>query len=157
MGGGVMRGVDGLNELEAMVGHEVGTSEWFDIDQEMVTNFSELTGDFQWIHLDAKRANRELPFGGTIVQGFFTLSLIPMFRNQILDIRGVSRLINYGVNRVRFPEVVQIPSRVRGVQTIVSATRQESNTLRVQSSFLIEIEDKVKPACVAETVTLVYA
>ena len=151
-----MRVINGLDELESLAGVELGASEWCAVDQGMVTQFSELTGDHQWIHLDVERARNELPFGGTIVQGFFTLSLVPRFRKQIADIRGVSRLINYGLNRVRFPAVVPIPGRLRGVQTVLTTDRAGADRVRMVSEFVVEIEGHAKPACVAETVTLAY-
>lgn len=151
-----MRVINGLDELESLAGVELGTSEWFAVDQDMVTQFSLLTGDHQWIHLDVERAKAELPFGGTIVQGFFTLSLVPRFRKQIVEIEGVSRLINYGVNRVRFPAPVPIPARLRGVQQVMSAERAGADHVRMVSKFVVEIEGHAKPACVAETVTLAY-
>ena len=151
-----MRVINGLDELESLAGVELGASEWFSVDQDMVTQFSELTGDHQWIHLDVERARNELPFGGTIVQGFFTLSLVPRFRTQIVEIQGVSRLINYGVNRVRFPAPVPIPARLRGVQQVLSTERAGADRVRMVSKFVVEIEGHAKPACVAETVTLAY-
>ena len=151
-----MRVINGLDELESLAGVELGASEWFSVDQDMVTQFSELTGDHQWIHLDVERARNELPFGGTIVQGFLTLSLVPRFRTQIVEIQGVSRLINYGVNRVRFPAPVPIPARLRGVQRVLSTERAGADRVRMVSTFVVEIEGHAKPACVAETVTLAY-
>ena len=89
-----MRVINGLDELADLTGVEIGPTEWVTVTQEMVNVFSEVTGDHQWIHLDVERATRELPFGGPIVQGFLTLSLVPQFRKELVEIRGVSRLIN---------------------------------------------------------------
>ncbi len=151
-----MRVINGLDELESLAGVELGASEWFAVTQDMVTQFSELTGDHQWIHLDVDRARTELLFGGTIVQGFFTLSLVPRFSKEIVEIRGVSRLINYGVNHVRFPAAVPIPARLRGVQQVLSTERAGTDHVRMVSKFVIEREGQAKPVCVAETVTLAY-
>ena len=98
-----MRIISGLDELESLVGTTLGTSDWVTVTQEMVNVFSEVTTDHQWIHLDVERATRELEVGAPIVQGFLTLSLAVRFRNEIARVEGVSRFINYGLNRVRFP------------------------------------------------------
>ena len=152
-----MRVIRGFNELEALVGTELGTSDWVRVTQEMVNTFSDVTGDHQWIHLDVERARRELPFGGPIVQGLLTLSLIVRFRNEITEIRDVSRVINYGLNRVRFPAPVPIGTRLRGTQTLLSTERRTPTTLHVTSSMVIEGEEIKKPTCVAEAVSLLYA
>lgn len=151
-----MRVVNGLGELEQLVGSELGTSGWLRITQEMVNTFSDVTGDPQWIHLDVERAARELPGGRPIVQGFFTLSLVVRFRNEILDLRGVTRTINYGLNRVRFISPVAVGMRVRGRETLVSAERVAPDALRLISECVVSAEGVDKPACVAEFVTLVY-
>ena len=157
VGGLVMRVIDGLDEMESLVGTELGTSEWVTVTQEMVQAFSDVTGDHQWIHLDVERAKREFPFGGPIVQGLLTLSLIVRFRNEIVDVRGVSRVINYGLNRVRFPAPVPVGARMRGRQTLISAKRRTPTTLRVTNSMTVEAEGIKKPACVAEAISLLYA
>jgi acyl dehydratase len=106
--------------------------------------------------VDQDRAARESPYGTTIAHGFLTLSLLPHFRRQITDVRGVSRAINYGVNKVRFPNAVRAGVRVRGVQTLLVVTPVDPGTVRFTSRFVVEIEGETKPACVAETVTMVY-
>ena len=152
-----MREVRGLDELERLAGQEVGASAWLTITQELVDRFADATFDHQWIHCDVERARRESPYGGPVAHGFLTLSLIPGFRSQILTLTGVSRVINYGVNRVRFPNAVPVGARVRGVQTIKTVERTAPGAARVVSGFVIELEGETKPACVAETVTLVFA
>ena len=152
-----MREIRGLDELERLAGQEVGASAWLTITQELVDRFADATFDHQWIHCDVERARRESPYGGPVAHGFLTLALIPGFRGQILTIGGVSRVINYGVNKVRFPNAVPVGARVRGVQTIESVERTTPGSVRVISGFVIELEGETKPACVAETVTLVFA
>ncbi len=152
-----MRVIDGLDALEALAGTELGASEWLTVTQEMIDRFAEVTLDPQWIHVDRARAAAESPWGTTIAHGFLTLSLMPHFRRQISEVRGVSRAINYGVDRVRFPNAVKTGARVRGVQTLLKTTRVEPGLVRFTSRFVVEIENESKPACVADTVTLVYA
>jgi acyl dehydratase len=151
-----MRIINGLDELESLAGTVLGTSDWVAVTQDTVNAFSEVTGDHQWIHLDVERATRELAIGGPIVQGFLTLSLIVKFRNEIAEVRGVTRVINYGLNRVRFPAPVLVGTRLRGTQTLLSAERTQPNVLRLTNSIEVEAEGVVKPACVAESVSLVY-
>jgi len=152
-----MRVIEGFNELESLTGTELGASEWLTITQEMVDRFADVTLDHQWIHVDPDRAARQSPYGTTIAHGFLTLSLVPHFTRQIADLRGVSRRINYGVNKVRFPNAVRTGARVRGVQRLLSTTRVDPGTVRFTSQVVIEIEGETKPACVAETVTMAYA
>ena len=151
-----MRVINGLDHLESMTGTELGVSQWLTITQEMVDRFADVTLDHQWIHVDAHRAASESPYGTTIAHGFLTLSLVPHFTRQIADLRCVSRRINYGVNRVRFPNAVRTGRRVRGVQTLLATTRVDPGTVRFTSQVVIEIEGETKPACVAETVTMAY-
>ena len=151
-----MRIIDGLDALESLTGTELGASDWLTITQEMVDRFADATCDHQWIHVDQIRAARESPYGTTIAHGFLTLSLVPHFRQQIAELRGVSRAINYGVNKVRFPNAVRPGARVRGVQTLLTTTRVDSRTMRFTSRFVVEIEGEVKPACVADTITMAY-
>ena len=153
----VTRVVNGLHELEVLVGTDLGTSDWLTVTQEMVNVFSEVTGDYQWIHLDVGRARRELPCGGPIVQGLLTLSLIVRFRHEILELRGVTRFINYGYDRVRFTAPIPVGSRLRATQTLLVADRVAPNMLRTTSKFVVEAKGIDKPACVAEAITLVYA
>ena len=152
-----MRVIDGLEALEALAGSEIGASEWLTVTQDMIDRFAEVTLDPQWIHVDRDRAAAESPWGTTIAHGFLTLSLVPHFRRRIAEVRGVSRAVNYGVDRVRFPNAVKAGARVRGVQTLLATTRVEPGAVRFTSRFVIEIEGESKPACVADTVSLVYA
>ena len=151
-----MRVINGFDELETLTGTTLGASPWLSITQEMVGRFADVTLDHQWIHVDTDRAARESPYRTTIAHGFLTLSLVPHFTQQIADLRGVSRRINYGVNKVRFPNAVRSGTRVRGVQTLLVMTRLDPETVRFTSQVVIEIEGEAKPACVAETVTMAY-
>ena len=151
-----MRVVDGLDELQSLVGTQLGTSEWLMVTQDMVNTFSDVTGDHQWIHLDVERASRELPSGAPIVQGLLTLSLIVKFRLEIVKLRGVTRFINYGYDRVRFTAPIPVGTRLRASQTLLAAKRIAPDALRVTSQFVVEAEGFEKPACIAEAVTLAY-
>ena len=142
-------------ELSKHVGEEMGVSEWVKVDQDRVNKFADATGDHQWIHIDVERAKREMPTGGTIAHGYLTLSLIPMLSSQIMRIDGVSRGINYGSNKVRFTNMVPTGARVRARQKLL-AVEPKGAGMQLTNEVAIEIEGQDRPACVAETISLVY-
>src|SRR6516225_7155294 len=113
--------VESVDGIKSFVGKEIGVSDWLVIAQDRINAFAEATEDRQWIHLDAERAKRESPFGATIAHGFLTLSLISHLMQQTVQVRGGFRLVvNYGLNRVRFPAPVHGGSRIRGRFTLTS-------------------------------------
>src|SRR5680860_1866046 len=101
-----MRIINGISELQTLVGQEIGVSDWIEITQDRINLFADATGDHQWIHVDVLRAELESPMGGPIAHGFLTLSLMPMLRSQTYRIDGVTAGINYGLNKLRFIEPV---------------------------------------------------
>src|SRR3954449_10004865 len=104
-----------ISALNALIGQEVGVSDWFAIDQTRINTFAEATEDRQWIHLDAERAERESPYGGTIAHGFLTLSLLSFLMSKAIVFRTQPKMgINYGLNRVRFPSAVRSGAEIRG-------------------------------------------
>lgn len=143
-------------ELEQHVGQEIGHSEWVQIDQDRVNKFADATGDHQWIHLDVERAKRELPTKGTIAHGYLTVSLIPWLGSQIMRIDGVTRGINYGSNKVRFTNMVPVGSRVRAKLKLLGV-EPKAGGKQITSEYTIEIEGQERPACVADTIGIVYA
>lgn len=138
-----------------LVGQEYGVSEWVTIDQDRITKFADATGDHQWIHLDAERAAKEMPGGKTIAHGYLTLSLIPWLTGSFLRIEGVTRGINYGSNKVRFTNMVPVGSRVRARSKLLSA-EERGGGLQLTSEVTIEIEGQTRPACIAETIGIVF-
>jgi acyl dehydratase len=150
-----MRVFADLAEFVAAKGEHLGFSEWHEITQDQVNTFAEATGDHQWIHVDLERAAAG-PFGGTIAHGYLTLSLIPMLGQQIYQVGGLKMGINYGSNKVRFPNPVRVGSRVRAGAELVQVVTVAQGTQAVVK-YTVEIEDQPKPACVAETVVLLAA
>ena len=147
-----MRVFSSLEEVTGAVGEELGTSEWLEIDQERVNQFADATGDHQWIHVDVERSAQG-PFGGTIAHGYLTLSLIPYLGAQVFSLETPGAKLNYGTNKVRFPNPVRVGSRIRSHISVAEVTDLPTGqqlTLR----HTIEIEGQDKPACVAETVVL---
>ncbi len=147
-----MRTFTSLDELTSAVGETLGTSDWLEIDQERVDQFAEATGDHQWIHVDVERAATG-PFGGTIAHGYLTLSLIPLLGSQVFSLETPGAKLNYGVNKVRFPNPVRVGKRVRNTVTVNEVTDVPAGK-QLTLGHTIEIEDEPKPACVAETVVL---
>ena len=141
-----------VEQLAAAVGDELGTSDWFEVTQERVNQFADATDDHQWIHVDEERAARG-PFGGTIAHGYMTVSLIPALSHSIFSVETDGPRLNYGLNKVRFPNPVKVGSRVRGHATLAELVDVPAGKQLVVR-YTIEIEGEDKPACVAETVVL---
>lgn len=139
--------------LESLVGHTLEPSAWMIVDQHRINQFADATGDHQWIHVDEAKAKEFL--GSTIAHGFLTLSLLPKLGEEVFQVTGISRAINYGCNKVRFTNFVPVNSKVRLVQK-VDAVAEKSGGKQMTSTCTIEIEGQDKPACVAETVTLLF-
>lgn len=147
-----MRTFHGLDDLETAVGDDLGASEWHTVTQEQVDTFAEATGDHQWIHVDVERASKG-PFGGTIAHGYLTLSLLPTLVSEIYTVDGLSMGINYGSNKVRFPTPVPVGSRVRA-RAVLKELNRGPNGAQSVATVTVELEGSEKPACVAETVSL---
>jgi len=144
-----------LDELRELVGREIAVTEWVEITQERINKFADATEDHQWIHVDAERAQRESLYGTTIAHGFLTLSLIPKFLQESIQISDLRMAINYGLNRVRFPSAVRAGSRIRG-RIVLQSIRDAGDS--TEAAFLITIESQrgEKPCCVAEMLARYY-
>ena len=140
-------------DLAQYIGKEIGVSDWFTVDQAIIDKFAEATGDHQWIHVDVERANREI--GGTIVHGYLTLSLIPFLSADFMPVNGVARALNYGSDKVRFTSMVRVGKRVRLRQKLIGA-EPKAGGLQIKNECTIEIEGEDRPACVAETISVLY-
>jgi acyl dehydratase len=142
-----------MSDLPKLVGQEVGVSDWLEIDQDRVNKFADATGDHQWIHVDVERATREI--GGPIAHGYLTLSLIPYLSAGMLPVKGVTRGINYGSDKVRFTNMVRVGKRVRLRQKLMGV-EPKAGGLQIKNECTIEIEGEARPACVAETMSVIY-
>lgn len=151
-----MRSIASLEELKSLAGQEVATSAWITITQEQVDRFADATGDHQWIHVDAARAARELPSGGTVAHGFLTLALLPRMLSESISMGPeVRMLLNYGLNRVRFPAPLPVGRRVRGLITL-QAVEEVSGGLQLTWQITVQCEGLEKPVCVAEFLVRCY-
>jgi len=149
-----MKTIAGIEGYKALVGEQLGESDWLQVDQDRINQFADATGDHQWIHVDTERA-KQGPFGTTIAHGFLTLSLIPALTGGLLKIDGVRMGINYGLNKVRFPSPVKGGSKVRASVRNVSVEDVQGG-IQIVNEVTISIEGEAKPACVAETVSRLY-
>ena len=138
-------------ELLGAVGTDLGASEWIEIDQERIDLFAEATGDHQWIHVDPEAAAAG-PFGATIAHGYLTLALTNQFLPEIVRVEGVSMGINYGTNKVRFPQPLTVGSKVRGSAVLTEAAEIPGGVQAVVT-ITVEIDGQAKPACVVESVS----
>ena len=150
-----MRSFDTIAEMEALVGQEVGVSEWITVTQERIQLFADATNDHQWIHVDSERAKAG-PFGTTIAHGFLTLSLLPEMAASAFGVREARMGVNYGLNKVRFPAPVPSGSRLRGRFKLIGYEPLEGGAqLTVQVTM--EREGSDKPVCIAESIARRYA
>lgn len=147
--------LDSPEDFRALVGREIAKSEWYTITQDRIDAFADVTGDKQWIHVDAPRAQRESPHRSTIAHGFLTLSLLSRMFQSAVQVNAAGMTINYGLNRVRFPSPVPVNSRVRATFSLQSF-EELSNSRQLTFAVVVEIEGSVKPCCVAEWVLRYY-
>jgi len=145
-----------LQDLSACVGQEVAVSDWITITQEQVNQFAEATGDHQWIHVDVEKAKNG-PFGAPIAHGFLTLSLLPLFFQNAVEVVQARMGVNYGLNRVRFMSPVPVGSRLRARMKLLSSEPIDNDGVQMVWETTIELEGAAKPACVAESVARRYA
>jgi acyl dehydratase len=143
-----------VQELQSLVGSQIGVSDWLTVDQNRIDQFAKVTGDDQWIHVDPKRAAAGM-FGSTVAHGFLTLSLLPFFIRSSHNINGVRLSVNYGLNRVRFPAPVPVNSRLRAHFKLLSFEAIEGG-VQLITEVSIEREGQPKPVCVAESVGRLY-
>ena len=144
--------VTGIEGYTALIGQEIGPTDWREVTQEDIDLFARLSGDDQWIHVDVERAKTDSPFGTTVAHGNLTLSLIDGLRRDLIESRGFKLGVNYGWNKVRFPAPVPAGSRVRGKGEIISVDEVGGGWYQVVTKFTVEVEGSEKPACVGESV-----
>jgi acyl dehydratase len=143
-----------LAELESSTDRDLGTSEWETIDQRQIDLFAEATHDHQWIHVDPEAAAQG-PFGTIVAHGYLTLSMLPYFVSQVLNVTDVRMGINYGTEKIRFTAPVPVGSRVRLKATLRDSERRGEGVL-YRLGIEVEIKDSEKPALVGEVLYLVF-
>ena len=146
--------IDGIEGLKARAGDDVGVSDWYEVTQAGVDAFADATDDHQWIHVDPERA-RDTPFGGTIAHGYYTLSLASRFIEDLLRVDGMAMMVNYGLNKVRFPSPLPVGNRVR-MRLRLTAVDEVEGGAQLTSELTFEREGGEKPVCVAESLSRAY-
>jgi acyl dehydratase len=145
-----------IKDMEKLIGKELFVSDWTQVTQEQINKFADATKDFQWIHVDVEKAAKG-PFGKTIAHGFLTLSHLPFFSYQApLKVEGAKMSINYGLNKVRFLNPVISGSKIRDHIVLTALEEKPDNRLLITQTHTIEIEGQDKPACVAESLGMIF-
>lgn len=147
-----MKLISSVADAQALVGQELGVSDWLEIDQQRINAFADATGDHQWIHIDAERAAAESPYGAPIAHGFLTLSLIPALSQDNFRVENAKLAINYGLNKVRFLAAVLVNSRIRARSELIEAAEAKGGAVNLTVLHTIEIDGSDKPAAVAEMI-----
>ena len=138
-------------DLTALVGTQLGPTDWVAVEQDRVDQFAACTGDHQWIHVDVERATAG-PVGGTIAHGYLTMSMVNLFLPDLIEVRGFAHAVNVGVDKLRFLAPVRTGSRIRAVGEVVSAEEVKGGIQSVVR-VTVEIEGSDKPALVADTIS----
>lgn len=141
--------------LAIAAGTILGVSDWLEITQDRINQFADATGDHQWIHVDEERA-KDGPFGATIAHGYLTLSLVNLFFPTMVMVKQYSSGVNYGCNRVRFPNPVRVGSHIRAHAEMVSAEETKDGGVQIEVRVSVEIKGEERPACVADTINRFY-
>ena len=148
-----MIGLVPAEKLVDYVGKEIGTSEWFEVDQERINQFADTTLDHQFIHVDPEKATPL--FGSTIAHGFLSLSLIPHLTSQaVLAPENLKHVFNYGLDKVRFINPVNVGSKVRTLSKVVSVDNKGDGRYLMKTEITMEIDGVDKPAFVAESLSM---
>ncbi|MFT5958459.1 MAG: acyl dehydratase [Polaribacter sp.] len=147
---------DTILDFRTMVGKALPTGNWYTITQEMIADFANATLDKQWIHVDQVRAAKESPFKSTIAHGFMSVSMISKLLEEVFTIQSLKMGLNYGLNKVRFPNAVPVNSQLRILSKVVAIEDLANNGIKATFSCTIEIKGQRKPACVAEFLAAFY-
>lgn len=137
--------INSYDEFEALLGKEIGVSDYIQISQEQIDKFADATLDYQWIHIDPKRAAKESPFKSTIAHGFLSLSMLTYLWLNVVDIRNVKMIVNYGIEKLRFRQPVKVNDRIRAVVSL-NDIKNLRGVAKVQVRIIVEIEGEKKPA-----------
>ncbi|MBI5494019.1 MAG: MaoC family dehydratase [Deltaproteobacteria bacterium] len=143
--------INGPEQLKALAGKELGSSEWRVMDMARIRKFAEATGDHQWIHVDEERARRESPYGGPIAHGYLTLSSIAGQFSEVVKYSGFKLVVNYGTNKVRFPNPLKAGDRFR-LTLKMGEVKPVNEWWEAVFNAAIEVEGQAKPSCAAECI-----
>ncbi len=145
-----------FEEFKTYEGKSLPIGEWLTVTQEMINAFAEATQDFQWVHVDLERIKKESPFKKPIAHGFLSISLLSKMLMDLVHIESFAMGVNYGLNKVRFPNPVLVGSKLRLHSSIQMIESYAEKGLKITWDCSVEIEGVDKPACVAEFVSLMF-
>lgn len=145
-----------FKEFKLMKEKQLPTGNWYTVTQQMINDFANATLDKQWIHVDKKRAAIESPFKSTVAHGFMSVAMISKLLEESFSIKSVKMGLNYGLNKVRFPNPVPVNSELRMHTVVKEIEDLANNGIKVTFSCNIEIKGQEKPACVAEFLAALY-
>ena len=148
--------INNPSEIKDFINKTLTPSEWYHVTQDKINKFADATSDHQWIHVDEEKAKREMPEGKTIAHGYYMVSLLPILAAQNAKIKNTSKTLNYGSDKVRFINMVKVDSHVRLKRTIISCEEMKNGGFRVVNKCELEIKGDIKPAFIAETISLVF-
>ena len=144
-----------ISEMENSVGKELGISKWTTMDQKRINTFAKTTEDEQWIHTDQERCKKDSPYKQTIAHGFLMLSMCTKIMYDCFEIEQNSLVINYGLDKVRFPNSTKVDSEYRG-RVSLADFKILPNGAKYKLNVIIELKSQEKPACVAEFIAIAY-
>lgn len=147
---------ENITEFRTMIGKELPVGNWYTITQEMINDFANATLDKQWIHIDENRAAKESPFKSTVAHGFMSVAMISRMLEEAFTIKSIKMGLNYGLNKVRFPNPVPVNSELRMLSSVKSIEDLSNNGIKVTFNCIIEIKGQEKPACVAEFLAALF-
>lgn len=137
--------INSFHEFTALLGKNIGVSDYVELSQERINMFADATLDHQWIHVDTERAATESPFKITIAHGYLTLSVLPYLWNQIIEVKNLKMMVNYGMDKMKFGQAVKSGESVRLVADLHSIENLRG-IAKVQIKFSIEIKETNKKA-----------
>lgn len=144
-----------LVDMKAVVGTEIGLTDWFQIDQEKINTFATLTEDEQWIHVDPEKSKLHSPYKTTVAHGFMVLSLASKFVYETCTVNDIVMGVNYGLDKVRFPNATPCGAMLRGRVSLIDF-EERPNAARYKVKIVFELQGQEKPACVAEFIAMAY-
>lgn len=147
---------ENLSEFKSFKGKDLPKGEWYTITQQMINDFANATLDKQWIHVDEERAAKESPFKSTVAHGFMSVSMISKMLEEMFLVKSVKMGLNYGLNKVRFPNPVPVNSELRILSSVKDIEDLANNGIKITFNCTIEIKGQEKPACVAEFLAALF-
>ena len=147
--------IHNIDEFIERKGTELGVSDWFDVSQEVINNFADATRDHQWIHVDTNKAATDSPYGSTIAHGYLTLSLLPSFLDEIIEVHNLKQLVNYGIKDFTFKNAVKVGSRLR-MRASVKSAKDLGNICQATITCTFEVEGLEEPVAEGNIIFLYY-